>query len=148
MDPERSTALVAEVTQDEPVESDLDRALRHILDDTFGIDGALVATTEGLLVASEFAAAARVTSQGQAEGVAAMASAAVGIGLNFTRHLGLGDSSACVVQGGHGCVGVQRVGSRGVLVLFGGDGLTMARLNLAMRRALPRVHEVLIHVGV
>jgi predicted regulator of Ras-like GTPase activity (Roadblock/LC7/MglB family) len=77
-----------------------------------------------------------------------MASAAVGIGVHFTRHLGLGDSTACVVQGGNGCIGVQRVGSRGVLVLFGGDGLTMARLNLAVRQALPPVQEVLVGMGV
>jgi hypothetical protein len=52
------------------------------------------------------------------------------------------------VQGGNGCIGVQRVASRGVLVLFGGDGLTMARLNLAVRQALPPVHEVLVGMGV
>jgi hypothetical protein len=33
-------------------------------------------------------------------------------------------------------------------VLFGGDGLTMARLNLAVRQALPPVQEVLVGMGV
>ena len=148
MDPEHSIALVSEPVPGAAAEHTLRRALRRVLDESLGIEGALVATTEGLLVEAEFASTAQVTSRGQAEAVAAMASAAVGIGVHFTRHLGLGDSTACVVQGGNGCIGVQRVGSRGVLVLFGGDGLTMARLNLAVRQALPPVHEVLVGMGV
>ena len=52
------------------------------------------------------------------------------------------------MQGSRGCVSAQRVGDRGVLVLFGGDGLNMARLNLAVRQALPRVHKVLDAMGV
>jgi predicted regulator of Ras-like GTPase activity (Roadblock/LC7/MglB family) len=148
MDPERSTVLMAEASAEGPGQSALQRTLRHVLDGSIGIEGALVATTEGLLVAAEFATSTQLISRGQAEVVAAMASSAVGIGLHFTRQLGLGDSTACVVQGSDGCVGVQRVGSRGVLVLFGGDGLNMARLNLAVRLALPRVHEVLVDMGV
>ena len=139
---------MAEASPEGPAGSALQRTLRQVLDDSIGVDGALVATTEGLLVAAEFAASTQLVTRGRAEVVAAMASSAAGIGLHFTRQLGLGDSTACVVQGGNGCIGVQRVGSRGVLVLFGGDGLNMARLNLAVRLALPRVHEVLVDLGV
>jgi len=109
VDPERSSALMSEAEPEAAGQHPLRRALRRVLDDSLGIEGALVATTEGLLVEAEFASTAQVTSRGQAEAVAAMASAAVGIGVHFTRHLGLGDSTACVVQGGNGCIGVQRV---------------------------------------
>jgi hypothetical protein len=55
MDPERSTALMAEASPEGPAGSALQRTLRQVLDDSIGVDGALVATTEGLLVAAEFA---------------------------------------------------------------------------------------------
>ena len=137
-----------EATLQESVEQPLEWVLRQVLEESIGISGVLVATTEGLLIAAEFEAAAQVTTQVQAETVAAMASAAVGIGTQFTSRLGLGNGTACIVQGGRGCVSAQRVGDRGVLVLFGGDGLNMARLNLAVRQALPRVHKVLDAMGV
>jgi uncharacterized protein len=118
-------------------------ALREILEETIGVSGAMVATTEGMLVAGEFDASSPVSTQAEAETIAAMAAATVGIGSQFAHRLALGQSTGCILQGSSGCVAVQRVDTTGVLVLFGNDGLNVARLNLAVRQALPRVQSVL-----
>jgi predicted regulator of Ras-like GTPase activity (Roadblock/LC7/MglB family) len=104
----------------------------------------LVATLEGLLVAGEFDATAAVASYDEAETIAAMAASTVAIGQQFSNRLALGSSTGGIVQNSSGCLAVQRVGKTGVLVLFGGDGLNVARLNLSVRQALPRVREVLL----
>jgi predicted regulator of Ras-like GTPase activity (Roadblock/LC7/MglB family) len=139
---------VIEIAPDEDPRDSLQYELRAVVDDCIGVAGALVATTEGLLIASEFDATASVPTQAEAEIIAAMAAATAGLGDQFANRLTLGSSSGCVVQGSRGCIAVQRVGDTGVLVLFGSDGLNVARLYLAVRQALPRIHEVLRGMGV
>jgi predicted regulator of Ras-like GTPase activity (Roadblock/LC7/MglB family) len=138
---------VTEVIWDESQDDPLQRILREILDESIGVAGVLVATIEGLLVAGEFDATAAVTSYDDAETIAAMAASTVGLGQQFANRLALGSSTGSIVQSSRGCLAVQRVGETGVLVLFGGDGLNVARLNLSVRQALPRVRDVLIGMG-
>jgi predicted regulator of Ras-like GTPase activity (Roadblock/LC7/MglB family) len=121
----------------------LQEVLRTILDESFGIAGALVATVDGLFVAGEVDVDAAVSTRDEAETLSAMAAATVNIGMRVVEQLSLGTGTGCVVQASEGCVGVHRLGARGVLVMFGGDGLTAGSLNVALRRALPRVQEAL-----
>jgi predicted regulator of Ras-like GTPase activity (Roadblock/LC7/MglB family) len=103
----------------------------------------LVASSDGLLVAGEFDVTAPAATRAGAETLSAMAATALGIARMFGDRLALGPEPGCVVHGSGGCVAVQRVDDTDVLVLFGGDVLTVARLHLAMRRALPRVRAAL-----
>lgn len=137
------TEVMWDGRQDDPLQC----MLREILDESIGVAGVLLATVEGLLVAGEFDATAAVASYDEAETIAAMAASTVGLGQQFSSRLALGSSTGSIVQSSRGCLAVQRVGETGVLVLFGGDGLNMARLNLSVRQALPRVREVLLRMG-
>ena len=137
------TEVMWDASQDDPLQC----TLREILDESIGVAGVLVATIEGLLVAGEFDTTAAVASYDEAETIAAMAASTVAIGQQFSNRLALGSSTGSIVQSSSGCLAVQRVGETGVLVLFGGDGLNMARLNLSVRQALPRVREVLLGMG-
>ena len=130
--------------QGDPLQS----TLRQVLDESIGVAGVLVGTVEGVLVAGEFDVNAAVPSHAEAETIAAMAAATVGIGQQFAHRLALGRSTGSIVQSSEGCVAVHRVAETGVLVLFGSDGLNVARLNLAVRQAVPRVHAVLVGMGV
>ncbi|HEX8518586.1 MAG TPA: hypothetical protein VF667_03245 [Pseudonocardia sp.] len=102
-----------------------------------------MASSDGLLVAGEFDVTAPAATRAGAETLSAMAATALGIARMFGDRLALGPEPGCVVHGSGGCVAVQRVDDTDVLVLFGGDVLTVARLHLAMRRALPRVRAAL-----
>lgn len=137
------TEVIWDGSQTDP----LQWTLREILTESIGVTGVLVATVEGLLVAGEFDAAAGVASYDEAETIAAMAASTVGLGQQFSSRLALGSSTGSIVQCSDGCLAVQRVGETGVLVLFGGDGLNVARLNLSVRQALPRVRDVLVGMG-
>jgi predicted regulator of Ras-like GTPase activity (Roadblock/LC7/MglB family) len=116
-------------------------ALWEILSETIGISGALVATADGILIEAVFEGTA--SGDGEAESVAALASATVGLGAKFAHLLLLGSAAGTVVQGSNGCVAVQRVGGNAILVLYGRDGPNVARLHLAVRQAVPRIEAVL-----
>ncbi|MFR9801214.1 hypothetical protein ACL02T_02800 [Pseudonocardia sp. RS010] len=125
-----------------PVEP-LRAVLRRILDDAIGVSGAVVCTADGMLVAAELRGGAPQPAAYQPEAVAALAAAAAGVAIRFAHLLTLGDTVATVVDGARGCVAVQELPGHGVLVLFGNEGTTLARLHLAVRQAVPAVMEVL-----
>ncbi|GAA1834513.1 hypothetical protein GCM10009836_10970 [Pseudonocardia ailaonensis] len=118
-------------------------ALSEVLDDAIGVSGALVATPDGMLVASDFRGMATGAGGAEPEVVAALSAAAAGLGAQFANVLLLGEASSTVVQGARGCVAVQQLPGRGVLVLFGNDGPNVARLHLAARQAVPRIEAAL-----
>ena len=132
-----------DVTTDDGDADRLQEALRAVLEESFGVAGVLVATVDGLFVAGEVDVDAAVSTRAEAETLSAMAAATVSVAMRFVERLSIGTGTGCVVQADDGCVGVHRVGANGVLVLFGGGGLTAGSLNLALRRALPRVEEAL-----
>jgi uncharacterized protein len=125
------------MTTSEPLRS----ALWEILSETIGVSGALIATADGILIEAVFEGAA--SGDGEPESIAALASATVGLSVNFAHLLLLGDATGTVVQGSNGNVAVQRVGSNAILVLHGKDGPNVARLHLAVRQATPRIEAVL-----
>jgi uncharacterized protein len=116
-------------------------ALWEILSETIGISGALIATADGILIEAVFEGAAG--GDGEAESIAALASATVGLGAKFAHLLLLGSTTGTVVQGSNGNVAVQLVGDNAILVLYGTDGHNVARLHLAVRQATPRIETVL-----
>lgn len=117
-------------------------ALGEILSDTIGVSGALIATADGLPIAAAFDRGGS-RDDGEADSIAALAAATVGVGAQFAQLLRLGAVAGTVVQGADGCVAVQRVGGNAVLVLFGNDGPNVARLHLAVRQAAPRIEAAL-----
>ncbi|OLT16525.1 hypothetical protein BJF78_13975 [Pseudonocardia sp. CNS-139] len=116
-------------------------ALWEIVSETIGVSGALIATADGLLVEAVFEGNAN--DDGEAESIAALASATVGLGARFAQLLLLGPAAGTVVQGTNGSVAVQRVGGTAILVLYGKDGPNVARLHLAVRQAVPRIDAVM-----
>jgi len=112
--------------------------LRELLADVIGVTGALVATTDGMLIAAE------VEATLHAESIAALAAATSGVGSQFAYLMRLGELGGTVVQGTKGCVAVHPLGENAILVLFGTDGPNVARLHLAVRQALPRVEAALM----
>jgi predicted regulator of Ras-like GTPase activity (Roadblock/LC7/MglB family) len=111
--------------------------LRELLTEVIGVTGALVATTDGMLVAAE------VEDSLHPESIAALAAAASGVGSQFAYLMRLGVLGGTVVQGTKGCVAVHPLDQRTILVLFGTDGPNVARLHLAVRQALPRIEAAL-----
>jgi predicted regulator of Ras-like GTPase activity (Roadblock/LC7/MglB family) len=112
--------------------------LRELLADVIGVTGALVATTDGMLIAAE------VEATLHPESIAALAAATSGVGSQFAYLMRLGELGGTVVQGTKGCVAVHPLGENAILVLFGTDGPNVARLHLAVRQALPRVEAALM----
>ncbi|HXV94585.1 MAG TPA: roadblock/LC7 domain-containing protein [Pseudonocardia sp.] len=110
--------------------------LREAMAGLHDVTGALLATTDGLVLAAE-------CDEQLAEPVAALAAATAGVGAQFTQLVGIGDTGTYLVQGGHGCVAVQRVAENTVLVLYGRSGANVAWLNLAVRQIVPRIEAVL-----
>mgnify|MGYP001061762992 CR=1 FL=1 len=130
------------VTSGEP----LREALQEVLADSFGVSGALVATSDGILVAAEFGPVPFGADGAAPDSVAALAAASSGIGAQFAHLLSLGGATATMVQGTTGCVAAHRVGPNAILVLFSNDGPNIGRLHLSVRRALPRVEAALTGV--
>lgn len=110
--------------------------LRSIVDEGIGVAGALVATVDGLRLAS-------VIDGAEPDTVAALASAASGLHAQFAGVLGLGRSTGGVVQAEGGCVAVHPLVGTAVLVLFTDDVQNLALLHLAVRRAVPRLTALL-----
>lgn len=130
-------------TADEPLRD----ALREVLSDSLGVSGALVATSDGILVAAEFGPVPFGSDSAAPDSVAALAAAASGIGAQFAHLLSLGSATATMVQGTTGCVAAHRVGPNAILVLFSNDGPNIGRLHLSVRRALPRIEAALAEVS-
>jgi uncharacterized protein len=144
-DPREIARDAREVFRDprEQMREALHVALGEVLDEAIGVSGALVATSDGMLVASDFRGMTTGAGGAEPDVVAALSAAASGLGAQFAHVLLLGEASSTVVQGTKGCVAVQQLAGRGVLVLFGNDGPNVARLHLAARQAVPRIEAAL-----
>jgi uncharacterized protein len=118
-------------------------ALRTVVEEAYAVEGALFATADGILLAAEFDPAAPRSTGAHPESVAALAAATSGVAGRFAGLTPIGETTAAIIQGTRGCVAVQPIGPHGVLVLYGSDGSTAARLHLAARQAVPIVGEAL-----
>jgi uncharacterized protein len=101
------------------------------------ISGLLVATRDGLVLASD--------TRGIADdSVAAMAAAAVGLATQFTGQAGVGQPKAAMFEGESGYACVFPVEDSILLVVFGEPEITMGLFNIAAKQALSLLHQAIL----
>ncbi|MFC9942284.1 roadblock/LC7 domain-containing protein [Streptomyces pratensis] len=99
------------------------------------LTGALAASTDGLIVAQD-------TPGIEAEGVAALTAAALGVSIRMTDATGRGGFRELLIRGGSGYVATYAAGSSAVLTLLAEDRINVGRLHLEGRRAGARIGEL------
>lgn len=99
------------------------------------LTGALAASTDGLVVAHD-------TPGIEAEGVAALTAAALGVSIRMTDATGRGGFRELLIRGGSGYVATYAAGSCAVLTLLADDRINVGRLHLEGRRAGARIGEM------
>lgn len=109
--------------------------LGRVRADVPDIDGAVLTSRDGLLIAAELAPGTSDTDA-VALHASAMAAAAVGVGSRFVEFTNRGHLNGALFDGDRGCVGVYPVSSTVVLVLFGRTGVTTGSFTVAARKAL------------
>lgn len=94
--------------------------------------GALAASTDGLVLAHD-------TPGVEAEGVAALTAAALGVSIRMTEATGRGGFRELLVRGDTGYIAAYAAGSSAVLTLLAEDRINVGRLHLEGRRAGARI---------
>lgn len=102
-----------------------------------GVTSTAVATVDGMLVAAD-------TDEVRPDVLAALASAALGLGKSTTHEVGMGELREVVTRCQFGHIVIYAVGKRALLVVLGDEGLDIARLHLQSRATAERLAE---HVG-
>ncbi|MFW3460071.1 roadblock/LC7 domain-containing protein [Streptomyces microflavus] len=97
--------------------------------------GALAASTDGLVLAHD-------TPGIEAEGVAALTAAALGVSIRMTEATGRGGFRELLVRGESGYIATYAAGSSAVLTLLAEDRINVGRLHLEGRRAGARIGEL------
>lgn len=97
------------------------------------LTGALAASADGLVLASDTA---------EAEGVAALTAAALGVALRLTEATGQGGFKELLVRGETGYVATYAAGSSAVLTVLAEPRINVGRLHLEARRAGARIGEL------
>jgi predicted regulator of Ras-like GTPase activity (Roadblock/LC7/MglB family) len=111
-------------------------ALLAVTGSDANVYGMLVASSDGLVLASD-------TRDVHIDTVAAMAAAAASIASQFTDQADVGESRASIFEGSSGYVGVFPVEASVLLVVFGQKDMTMGLFNVAARNALSRFREAI-----
>lgn len=104
-------------------------ALRDVGDQVDQVAGLLVATHDGLVLADD-------TKAVEADSVAAMSAAAIGLAAQFTAQARIGESRSAMFEGSSGYVCVFPVEGSLLLVVFGQPDITMGLFTLAAKQAL------------
>ncbi|MEU0980830.1 MULTISPECIES: roadblock/LC7 domain-containing protein [Streptomyces] len=99
------------------------------------LSGALAASTDGLVLAHD-------TPGVEAEGVAALTAAALGVSVRMTDATGRGGFRELLVRGDDGYIATYAAGSSAVLTLLAEDRINVGRLHLEGRRAGARIGEL------
>ncbi|MEU9061945.1 roadblock/LC7 domain-containing protein [Streptomyces sp. NPDC048430] len=99
------------------------------------LTGALAASTDGLIVAQD-------TPGIEAEGVAALTAAALGVSIRMTDATGRGGFRELLIRGESGYIATYAAGSSAVLTLLAEDRINVGRLHLEGRRAGARIGEL------
>ncbi|MFI1225806.1 MULTISPECIES: roadblock/LC7 domain-containing protein [unclassified Streptomyces] len=99
------------------------------------LSGALAASTDGLVLAHD-------TPGVEAEGVAALTAAALGVSVRMTDATGRGGFRELLVRGDSGYIATYAAGSSAVLTLLAEDRINVGRLHLEGRRAGARIGEL------
>ncbi|MFE1233517.1 roadblock/LC7 domain-containing protein [Streptomyces sp. NPDC059442] len=99
------------------------------------LTGALAASADGLVLAQD-------TVDGEAESVAALTAAALGVALRLTDSTGQGGFRELLVRGEHGYVATYAAGGSAVLTLLAEPRINVGRLHLEARRSSARIGEL------
>lgn len=99
------------------------------------LTGALAASTDGLVLAQD-------ASKTEAESVAALTAAALGVALRLTEATAQGDFRELLIRGADGYVAIYAAGSSAVLTLLAEPRINVGRLHLEARRSGARIGEV------
>ncbi|WP_179120301.1 roadblock/LC7 domain-containing protein [Streptomyces tsukubensis] len=116
-------------------EADVLNELRRLRARVPQLDGALAASTDGLVLAQDTAAV-------EAEALAALTAAALGVALRMAEATGRGAFRELLVRGDHGYVATYAAGSSAVLTLLAGERVSVGRLHLEGRRSGARIGEI------
>lgn len=100
-----------------------------------GLTGALAATSDGLVLAQDAAPV-------EAEPVAALTAAALGVGQRLTEATARGAFRELLVQGEEGCVATYAAGATAVLTVLAGPDTSVGRLHLEARRASAHIGDL------
>lgn len=96
------------------------------------LTGALAASVDGFVLAHD-------TPGVEAEGLAALTAAALGVAVRMTDASGRGDLRELLLRGENGYVATYAAGSSAVLTLLAEDRVNVGRLHLEGRRAGTRI---------
>lgn len=127
--------MTALATADRPVA--VSSALADLRDSTPGVLGVLVASLDGLPIAADIGG-------GDEAGVAAMASAAAGLGRRLVEEFSFGAFAENVVRGSDGYFVVYGIADVAVLAVTAADGVNIARVHLNARRCAAAVAAELV----
>lgn len=114
----------------------IEEALRNLKAGVPEIRGALVATTDGLPVATDF-------PEGEAARIAAMAATALGLGKRIAQSTALGGLEEVVVRGAEGYLVVYSAGAHAVLAVSAPAGANLGLIHLEARGAARSIGNVL-----
>ncbi|MEV4946665.1 roadblock/LC7 domain-containing protein [Streptomyces sp. NPDC053755] len=99
------------------------------------LTGALAASADGLVLAQD-------TVDTEAEGVAALTAAALGVAQRLTDSTGQGAFRELLVRGERGYVATYAAGGSAVLTLLAEPRINVGRLHLEARRSSARIGEL------
>ncbi|WP_424215206.1 roadblock/LC7 domain-containing protein [Streptomyces sp. BI20] len=99
------------------------------------LTGVLAASVDGMVLGQD-------TPAGEAEAVAALTAAALGVAQRLTDTTGQGDFRELLVRGEHGYVATYAAGRTVVLTLLAESRANVGRLHLEARRSSLRIGEL------
>ncbi|MEU4272095.1 roadblock/LC7 domain-containing protein [Streptomyces sp. NPDC026092] len=99
------------------------------------LTGALAASIDGLVLAHD-------TVDAEAEGVAALTAASLGVAQRMTESTGQGGFRELLVRGEGGYVATYAAGGSAVLTLLAEPRINVGRLHLEARRSSARIGEL------
>jgi predicted regulator of Ras-like GTPase activity (Roadblock/LC7/MglB family) len=109
-------------------------ALQRVSGTDTNVQGMLVASSDGLLLADD-------TQKVHVDTVAAMAAAAASIAAQFTSEAQVGEPRGAMFEGSSGHVGVFPVAPSVLLVVLGRKDATMGMFNIAAKNAVTQLQE-------
>ena len=115
----------------------LNKALDELVDGNPDIKGALIVSPDGLVIA------ARLILDTQADVVAAMSAAFLGLAKRAIKTLKCGEFKEVVAEGSEMSLRVYRCGEKAVLAIINESGANIWLINLEVKEAAVEIAQVL-----
>ncbi|MBO8191319.1 roadblock/LC7 domain-containing protein [Streptomyces oryzae] len=110
------------------------------------VGGALAATVDGLVLAEDIPPAQAGQRQPEAEPLAALTAAALGLAFRMNEATERGAFRELLIHGELGYVATYAAGPAAVLTLLADENINVGRLHLEGRRTAGRIGELVGHV--